>query len=43
MYLAPGGADRARRLGAELEEARIALEAAFGAWEAATRTLEATG
>jgi len=43
MYLAPDGAERAHRLGAELEEARIELEAAFAAWEAATRALEATG
>jgi ATP-binding cassette, subfamily F, member 3 len=43
MYLVPDGADRAHRLGAELEEARIELEAAFAAWEAATRALEATG
>jgi ATP-binding cassette, subfamily F, member 3 len=43
MYLAPGGADRARRLGAELEESRMELEAAFAAWEAATRALEAAG
>ena len=43
MYLAPEGADRAHRLGAELEQARIELEAAFAAWEAATRALEETG
>ena len=40
LYLAPGGADRAHRLGAELEEARVELEAAFAEWEAATRALE---
>jgi hypothetical protein len=40
LYLAPEGAERARRLGAELEEARAALEAAFAGWESATRTLE---
>jgi len=43
MYLAPDGAARAHRLGAELEEARIELEAAFAAWEAATRMLEGSG
>ena len=41
MYLAPEGADRAHRLGIELEEARVELEAAFAQWEAATRALEA--
>ncbi len=43
MYLAPDGADRAHRLGAELEEARVELEAAFAEWEAATRALEGIG
>jgi len=43
LYLAPDGAERARLLGVELEEARIALEAAFAAWEEATRALEASG
>jgi hypothetical protein len=43
MYLATDGADRAHRLGAELEEARIELEAAFAEWEAATRALEDAG
>jgi ATP-binding cassette subfamily F protein 3 len=40
LYLAPGGPERAHRLGAELEEARVELEAAFAEWEAATRVLE---
>jgi ATP-binding cassette subfamily F protein 3 len=40
LYLAPGGPERAHRLGAELEEARVELEAAFAEWEAATRALE---
>ncbi len=43
LYLAPGGAERAHRLGAELEAARLELEAAFAQWEAATRALEASG
>jgi ATP-binding cassette subfamily F protein 3 len=43
MYLAPDGADRAHRLGVELEEVRIELEAAFAEWEAATRALEDAG
>ncbi|MBA3318761.1 MAG: ABC-F family ATP-binding cassette domain-containing protein [Gemmatimonadales bacterium] len=43
MYLAPDGAERARQLGIELEEARAELEAAFAAWEAATRALELIG
>jgi ATP-binding cassette subfamily F protein 3 len=43
MYLVAEGAERARRLGAELESARIELETAFADWEAATRTLETTG
>ena len=43
LYLAPDGAARAHRLGAELEEARVQLEAAFEEWEAATRALEAIG
>ena len=43
LYLAPDGAERARLLGVELEAARIALEAAFAAWEEATRALEASG
>jgi hypothetical protein len=43
LYLAPDGAERARLLGIELEEARAALESAFAAWEEATRALEAIG
>jgi ATP-binding cassette subfamily F protein 3 len=43
LYLAPDGAERARLLGVELEEARVSLEAAFAAWEEATRALEASG
>jgi ATP-binding cassette, subfamily F, member 3 len=43
LYLAQDGAERARLLGVELEEARVALESAFAAWEEATRALEASG
>ena len=43
LYLAPGGGERAHRLGAELEAARMELEAAFAQWEWATRALEASG
>ncbi len=43
LYLAPDGADRAHRLGAELEEAKAELESAFAGWESATRALEAIG
>jgi ATP-binding cassette subfamily F protein 3 len=43
LYLAPDGAERARRLGAELEAARLELEAAFEEWESASRALEAIG
>ncbi|HWB42139.1 MAG TPA: ABC-F family ATP-binding cassette domain-containing protein [Gemmatimonadales bacterium] len=43
LYLATDGAERARRLGVELEEARLGLESAFAEWEAATRALEAIG
>jgi ATP-binding cassette subfamily F protein 3 len=43
LYLAPGGAERAHRLGAELEAARVELETAFAQWESATRALEASG
>ena len=41
LYLAPDGAERAHRLGEDLERARMALEAAFAEWEGATRALEA--
>jgi ATP-binding cassette subfamily F protein 3 len=40
LYLTPDGAERARRLGAALEEARAELESAFAGWESATRALE---
>jgi ATP-binding cassette subfamily F protein 3 len=43
LYLTADAAQQARRLGAELEQARLALESAFAAWEAATRTLESIG
>jgi ATP-binding cassette subfamily F protein 3 len=43
LYLATDGAERARLLGVELEEARLGLESAFAEWEAATRALEAIG
>ncbi len=43
LYLAPDGAERAHRLGAELERARVELETAFAEWEAANQTLEAIG
>ena len=43
LYLAADGAEQARRLGMELEEARLALESAFADWESATRALEAIG
>jgi ATP-binding cassette subfamily F protein 3 len=43
LYLSPDAAQQARRLGAELEQARLALESAFAAWETATRTLESIG
>ena len=43
LYLAPDGAEQARRLGSELERARVELEAAFAEWEAATRALESIG
>jgi ATP-binding cassette, subfamily F, member 3 len=43
LYLAPEGTDQARRLGAELEQARLALEWALGEWETATRALESLG
>jgi ATP-binding cassette subfamily F protein 3 len=42
LYVTPDGAAQAHRLGAELEEARAGLEAAFAEWEAATRAMEAT-
>jgi len=40
LYVAPDGAARATRLGAELEQARQALDQALAAWEHATRALE---
>jgi len=40
LYVAPAGAARATRLGAELEQARQALDQALAAWEHATRALE---
>ena len=43
LYLAPDGAERAHRLGAELEAARLELEAAFEEWESASRALEGIG
>ena len=41
LYLTPGAAAEARRLGTELETARAELEAAFAEWEAATQAMEA--
>jgi ATP-binding cassette subfamily F protein 3 len=43
LYLTSDGAERARRLGGELEAARLELEAAFEQWESASRALEAIG
>ena len=43
LYLTPGGAAEASRIGAELEDARRALEQAFSRWEAATRRTETAG
>jgi ATP-binding cassette subfamily F protein 3 len=43
LYLTPGGAAEAARLGAELEEARRALDQAFAEWEDATRRMESAG
>jgi ATPase subunit of ABC transporter with duplicated ATPase domains len=43
LYLAPDGVDRARGLGAALDEAKAELETAFADWESATRALEAIG
>jgi ATP-binding cassette subfamily F protein 3 len=41
LYLTPGAAAEAQRLGTELETARAELEAAFAEWEAATQAMEA--
>jgi ATP-binding cassette, subfamily F, member 3 len=41
LYLTPGAAAVAQRLGTELETARAELEAAFAEWEAATQAMEA--
>jgi ATP-binding cassette, subfamily F, member 3 len=43
LYLSSDGAAAAACLGAELEEARRALDLAFAEWEAATRRMEASG
>jgi ATP-binding cassette subfamily F protein 3 len=43
LYLTPDGAAEATRIGAELEEARRALDQAFADWEAATRRMETAG
>jgi hypothetical protein len=43
LYLAPEGPALAARIGAEMEEARRALDRAFAEWEAATRAAEAAG
>jgi ATP-binding cassette subfamily F protein 3 len=43
LYLTPDGAAEAARVGAELEEARRALDQAFSEWEAATRRMETAG
>lgn len=41
LYTRAGGVEEATRLGAELERARIELDAAFARWTAATETVEA--
>ncbi|HEX6104151.1 MAG TPA: hypothetical protein VFZ26_01120, partial [Gemmatimonadales bacterium] len=43
LYLTPEGAAHAVTLGAELEEARRALDLALGEWESATHALETAG
>jgi ATP-binding cassette subfamily F protein 3 len=43
LYLTPAGTAVAARIGAELEEARRALDQALVRWEAATREMETTG
>jgi ATP-binding cassette subfamily F protein 3 len=43
LYLTPAGTVMAARIGAELEEARRALDQAFAKWEAATLAMETAG
>ena len=43
LYVTPEGADKASRLGAELELARRALDEALASWERATSALESGG
>jgi ATP-binding cassette subfamily F protein 3 len=43
LYLTPEGAAEAARLGADLDDARRALDEAFAEWEAATRRMETAG